>query len=367
MFNNKYLTGVILLSGIVLISACGGKKKTEKTTPVAAVPVIISQPGGTVDGGIAVSGQVEAVQTANISTRMMGTITRIYVKAGDRVRRGQTLVSISSQDLAAKRAQTVASIAEAQANVSSAQKDFDRFTNLYNKQSASAKELDNVTLQYNAAKARLEAATQMRNEVNAMMAYTNLTAPFDGVVTQRMADEGNMANPGMPLLTVEQNTQLQISATVSESDISLLKKGQKAQVEVKAIGKSLECLVSEISPSSQFTGGQYQIKLSIPDKEKKGLYAGMYVNVFIPVSRPEAAYTATSNSVLVPTASLVHNDQLTGLYTVSSNYTALLRWVRTGKTFGDKTEILSGLAQNEKFIERAEGKLYNGVPVTEKK
>ncbi|MBK8952650.1 MAG: efflux RND transporter periplasmic adaptor subunit [Chitinophagaceae bacterium] len=366
MFYKKYLTGAIAISGIVLLNACGSKSNQEKTTPVTPVPVTIAVPGGNVDGGIAVSGQVEAIQTANISTRMMGTITRIYVKVGDRVRKGQTLVSINSQDLTAKRAQTVAAISEAQANVNNAQKDYERFTNLYNKQSASAKELDNVTLQYNAAKARLEAATQMKNEVSAMMTYSNLTAPFDGVVTQRMADEGNMANPGMPLLTVEQNTQLQVSATVSESDISLLKKGQKAQVEVKAIGKSLECVVSEISPSSQFTGGQYQVKLNIPEKDKKELYAGMYVNVFIPVNRPEGKQENT-NSILVPTASLIQNDQLTELYTISSNNTAILRLVRTGKTFGDKTEILSGLGQNEKFIEKAEGKLYNGVPVKERK
>ena len=92
----------------------------------------------------------------------------------------------------------------------------------------------------------------------------------------------------------------------------------------------------------------------------------MYVNVFIPVSQPAAAPQA-SGAILVPTSSLLQNDQLTGLYTISSNNTAILRWVRTGKTFGDQTEILSGLAAGEKYIVKAEGKLYNGVPVTEKK
>lgn len=362
----KSLLGISLAAVILFLSACGGKKHTETTDNIAPVPVTVSTPGGAVEDGISVSGKIEAQQTANISTRMMGTITRIYVKVGDKVRRGQLLVSISSQDIQAKQAQTNASIAEAQANVSNAQKDYDRFTNLYKKQSASAKELDNVTLQYNAAKARLEAATQMRNEVNAMLSYSNLTAPFDGVVTQRMADEGNMANPGMPLLTIEQNTQLEVGATVSESDINSIKKGDKAQVEVKAIGKTLECMISEISPSSQFTGGQYLVKLSIPEKEKKDLYAGMYVNVFIPVSG-KTATTGSTAAVLVPLRSLVNKDQLTGVYTISNSNTALLRWARTGKTFGDKIEVLSGLAPNEKFIVSAEGKLYNGVPVTENK
>ncbi len=366
MYISKYLTGTLLFSGILLFTSCKGKKESPASANAAAVTVYTATPGGTVEGGIAVSGKVEALQTAQLSTKLMGTITRIYVKAGDRVHRGQTLISINSQDITAKRAQTSAAILEAEANVKNAQKDFDRFTNLYNKQSASAKELDNVTLQYNAAKARLEAASQMRNEVSAIASYAAITAPFDGVVTQRLADEGNMANPGMPLLVVEQNTQLQISATVSEDQVGLLKKGSKAQVEIKAAGKTIECTVNEISPSSQMTGGQFEIKLSIPAPEKKDLYAGMYVNVFIPVSGG-AAISQSATAVLVPTSSLVLNDQLTGIYTISSNNTALLRWVRTGKVYGEQTEILSGLAASETFIQKADGKLYNGVPVTVKK
>ncbi len=219
MFYSKFLTGALLLSGILLFSSCKGKKETPAAANIAPVAVSTATPGGTVEGGIAISGKVEALQTAQLSTKLMGTITRIFVKTGDRVRRGQTLATISSQDITAKRAQTSAAILEAEANVKNAQKDFERYTNLFNKHSASAKELDNVTLQYNAAKARLEAAIQMKNEVYAIAAYSSITAPFDGVVTQRMADEGNMANPGMPLLVVEQNTQLQISATVSEDQV----------------------------------------------------------------------------------------------------------------------------------------------------
>lgn len=360
----KQITGISLLSALLLLTACGGKNHSESAGDIPPVIVTVSTPGGAIEGAIGVSGRIEAAQTANISTRIMGNINRVYVKVGDRVHSGQLLATISSTDIQAKKAQTNAAIAEAGANVENAQKDFERFTNLYNKQSASAKELDNVTLQYNAAKARLETAMQMRNEVNAMIAYTSLTAPFDGVVTQKMADEGNMANPGMPLLTIERNTQLQVSATVSETDINRIKKGDKARVEVKATGKSLECTITEISPSSQFSGGQYLVKFSIPEKEKKDLYAGMYVNVSIPVS---SGMETTQNDavILVPVNSLIHKDQLTGLYTISSSHTALLRWVRTGKTFGDKIEVLSGLSQNEKFITSAQGKLYNGVPVKE--
>lgn len=353
--------------GLLFLAACSSKDKKD---PVAnadtAIVVTVSTPSGDVQQGINVSGQIEASQTANISTRVMGYITMLKVKVGDHVNKGQLLATISNQDMLAKRGQTDAMIAEAQAAVSSAQKDYDRFTALYKQQSATAKELDNVTLQYNAARARMEGARQMRNEVNAQLGYTSLTAPFSGIVTQKLADAGSMASPGMPILTIEQSGSYQVSAAVPENSINQIKQGTEAIVTIKALDKTIKGTVTQINQSSQYTGGQYIIKVSIPDNEKKGLYAGMYANVAIEVKEVAAVKTA-GNSVMVPVSSIEHKDQLTGLYTISSNNTALLRWVRLGKTYGNQVEVLSGLEKNETFVLTADGKLYNGVPVSIKK
>jgi len=312
-----------------------------------------------------ISGQVEASQTVDISTRVMGIITMLKVKVGDHVHKGQLLVSISNQDMLAKRAQTDAMIAEAQAALNSAQKDFDRFTILYNQQSATAKELDNVTLQYHSAQARLEAARQMRNEVNASIGYTSLLAPFSGIISRKLADAGSMASPGMPLLTIEQSGSYQVSAAVPENAISQVYPGAKAIVSIKSLNKTIEGLVTQVSASSEYTGGQYIIKVSIPDNEKKGLYAGMYADISIP-AKNTVPIASEGDAVLVPLSSIIYKDQLTGLYTVGSDNTALLRWVRLGKTYGDRVEVLTGLAKNETFIAHADGNLYNGVPVKTK-
>jgi RND family efflux transporter MFP subunit len=352
------------LAGLMLLSACSsGNKDKEKANMDKAIAVTVSTPSNDQQDGLNISGQVEASQTANISTRVMGYITMLKVKVGDRVSKGQLLATISNQDLLAKRGQADAMIAEAEANVKSAKKDFDRFTVLYGQQSATAKELDNVTLQYSAAKARLEGAKQMRNEVNAQLGYTSLTAPFSGIVTQKLADAGSMANPGMPVLTIEQAGSYQVSASVPENLISQLKMGDNAVINISAINKTIDGKVSQINESSQFTGGQYIIKINIPDKDKTGLYAGMYANISIPVKAQVAVKANENAAVLVPTQSIEHRDQLTGLYTISSNNTALLRWVRLGKSYGDKVEVLSGLGKDERFIISADGKLYNGVPV----
>ena len=85
----------------------------------------------------------------------------------------------------------------------------------------------------------------------------------------------------------------------------------------------------------------------------------MYVNASIQID----SGVETSDRVLVPASAIVNKDQLTGLYTITDNQTALLRWVRLGKTHGDHVEVLSGLRKDEKFILASEGKLYNGASI----
>jgi RND family efflux transporter MFP subunit len=349
--------------GVLFLGSCSsGKNEGTVTQKDSAVIVTVALPSGTAQHDLNISGQVEASQTANISTRIMGIITMLKGKTGDHVNKDELLVTISNQDILAKRAQTDAMIAEAQAALNNAQKDFDRFTILYNQQSATAKELDNVTLQFHSAQSRLEAAKQMRNEVNASLSYTRLTAPFSGTITQKFADEGSMASPGMPILTIEQSGSYQVSASVPENLISQIHPGANALVSIKSIDKTIRGLVSQVSSSSEYTGGQYIIKVSIPDKEKKGLYAGMYADISIP-SKSGVPSGTDGEAILVPLTSIIHKDQLTGLYTVGSDQTALLRWVRLGRTYGDQVEILAGLGKNEQFISHAEGNLYNGIPV----
>ncbi len=358
MNNISHKTAIVLLVGSALLAACSGNQHDEvkKDKPVI---VSVSSAAQQSSNSITASGRVESKETAVISTRVMGFVTSIKVKAGDKVQKGQLLATISNSDILAKRAQAQAMIAEADAALVDAQKDYERFQDLYKKQSASTKELENVTLKYNSIKAKAEAAHQMKNEADAMLAYTNLTAPFAGTVIQRAVDEGSMANPGMPIIMMEQAGGFQITASVTESEISNLKAGATAQVVIKSIGKNFNGKIVEVSPSSQFNGGQYLIKVSIPENEKQGLYSGMYATLSIGIDKKGME----GSNLLVPSAAIVKKDQLTGIYTVSDNQQALLHWVKLGKNVGNDVEVLSGLSANEKFIVQSEGKLYNGVPV----
>jgi len=354
---------LLLVAGIstLLLAACKSDTGSETVTSnEPPVPVSLAKPGGGGNADLHFTGMIESSQTANISTRVMGFITRLSVKVGDHVNRGQLIANISATDIMAKRAQTDAMIAEAQAAVNNAQKDYERYQALFKQQSATAKELENMGLQYESMKARLDAAKQMRNEVNASLAYTQLTAPFSGVVTQKFVDEGSMANPGMPIVAIAQTGTLQVSAAVPESEISQVKMNMPVQVRVDAVNRQFKGNIVQLNPSSIGSGSQYIIKINIPAAEKKDLYAGMYATVAVATGQQQKS---NANNILVPQSAIVNKDQLTGLYTVGANNIALLRWVRLGKTQGNAVEVISGLSKDESFIASADGKLYNGAPV----
>jgi len=358
----KYSLLLIALTSVFMLNSCG-KDRKETADNASAIPVKMS--GNTTSTNpsfVTASGKIEAENSANVSTRMMGYVTKVHVKVGQKVNAGQLLVSINNTDLQAKKAQVDASILQATAAFNNAKKDFERFTVLFNQQSASQKELDDMTSRYEMAKAGLEAAKQMRNEVVAQFGYSNITAPFSGEVTNTFVKEGDMANPGMPLVSIEGASRLQVTAMVSESDIANIQNGMAVKVLVKSINKTVTGKVTELSSSAKNTGGQYLVKINLTQTDK-AILSGMFVNVQFPLAN-KTLTTVTTDKVLVPESALVKQGQLTGIYTVGNGNTAILRWLRIGKTFDNQVEVLSGLSAEEPYIVSAEGKLFNGAKVS---
>ena len=344
--------------GLFLVG-CGSDEK-QSVDNSEAVPVTVAEvamdDSSTILAG---SGQITAVNSATLSTRMMGHVESIPVKIGQKVNKGDVLISINNVDLRAKKAQVEASIMEAQVAFNNAKKDYERFQNLFKENSASQKELDDMTARYEMAKARLEAANQMKNEVNSQFAYANIRAPFSGVVTNTYIDEGDMANPGVPLVSVESPGGFEVEAKVAENNISEIEIGTKAHILVKALDTTITGKVSELSASAQHTGGQYVMKVLL-DKTDAKILSGMFATV-----RLEAGEESNGKTVVtVPSKALVHKGQLTGVYTLGQDNVALLRWLRLGDTYGDEVEVLSGLSAGDQYIVSAEGKLYNGVKVS---
>ncbi|GAK76464.1 probable Co/Zn/Cd efflux system membrane fusionprotein [Nonlabens ulvanivorans] len=339
--------------------SCGEKESQPVVDNSPVIPVTVQ---AVIDNNsspfLAVSGKVQAANSAQLSTRMMGFVNNVLVNVGDPVKKGQLLVSINNADLQAKKGQVNASITEATAAFNNAQKDYNRFKNLFADNSASQKELDDITANFNMAKARLEGAQQMKNEINAQFAYSNITAPFNGVITSKNITKGDMANPGQPLLSIEAPGDFEVMAMVPETEISQIKKETEVQVTISSIQQTLTGKVKEVSTSAQQTGGQYLVKITL-DKTDVPVLSGMFATIAFPIERK-----AANQNVLIPSSALITKGQLTGVYTISENNTAMLRWLRLGRTLGDQVEILSGLNADEKYITSSNGKLFNGAKVT---
>lgn len=355
----KYIYLSAISAAALFITSCGreAKKKLEDNSPAISVKVnqVTTNDNSPI---LSVSGTIQSANSADLSTRMMGFVNKVLVNVGDKVTKGQLLVSINNTDLQAKSAQVNASITEANADFNNAQKDYNRFKSLFADNSASQKELDDMTARYEMAKARLEAAKQMKNEVNAQYAYTNITAPFSGVVTSKNVEQGDMANPGVPLISMESPGSFEVMAMVPETEISQIKNGTEVDVIVKSINERINGKVTEVSTSSKNTGGQYLVKVAL-DKTDANILSGMFTTVQFPIEKK-----VSTEMVLIPMEAIVNKGQLSGVYTVSQTNTALLRWLRLGRTFGNQVEVLSGLAADEAYIVSAKGKLYNGAKIT---
>ncbi|MBT8322348.1 MAG: efflux RND transporter periplasmic adaptor subunit [Eudoraea sp.] len=349
---------LLVIPALTILAACGDSNQGKPVDDTTAIPVKVSPMSPSKSGAtLYASGTIEAVQSANISTRIMGFVQRLRVKPGDKVRKGTVLIEINNADIAAKRAQIRANILAAEAAFANVEKDYGRYKALFEAQSASQKEMDDISAQYQMAKAKLEAARQMEQEVEAQMNYVRIKSPFNGVVTNTFVKEGDLANPGMPLLEVESPDQFQVVAMVPESDISKITQDMAVNVHLKTLDQWLSGKVSEVSSSSKNTGGQYLVKVILEDTPQP-VKSGMYATVGFQI---EGA--GQKDALLIPSDILVNRGQLTGVYTVSAQDKALLRWIRLGRAVGDSVTVLSGLNAEDRVIISAEGKLYNGAKI----
>jgi len=351
----KIVTAIITLS---LFVSCGNEEKANISVQESISVTLKKAEKSASLNAITASGQVQASQSATLSTRFMGNVEDVSVNVGDKVQNGQILISLDAANLNAKLSQAKAGIIQARANLKNVQTNFDRFQKLFEQQSISQKELDDITTQLSVAKAQLETALQMKNEVDSQLKYAEIKAPFSGIVSAKFIKEGSMAHPGKPLLIIDNPDQFEVIASIAESDISLVQKNSKVKVAIASLSKELDGTIKEISSNAKSTGGTYSVTIQLNETNDK-IYAGMYAKVSI-----DNSSASDSSAVFIDKRALIQKGQLDGIYTLSQNKTAILRWVKLGRVMDDTVEIISGLSAGESYILASEGKIYNGVPVT---
>lgn len=350
----RYSVLIIGLAALLSVSSCGKKQDAAENRPT--IKVEVKQADSAFLGhGVSFSGKIEPVKQSVVSTRIMGQILQFYVSEGQLVNRGDLLVSIRSNDIKARQNQVAASINEIKAAYENAESDYRRFKSLYDSGSASKKELEDMTTRFKMAEARLASVSTMEDELAEMMSYADVRAPYAGVVTQKFLNGGDMASPGMPLLALEGGDRFQVSFMVPESEINALHIGDKVTVTVHTTGQMAQGVVSELNPSRIHSGGHYQVVAQSDEFDRQTIKSGMTVLVV-----PDKLQ---KKSVTVDRKALVTRGQLIGLWCVTDQGQALLRWVRVGLVADHQAEILSGLTVGDSYILSASGRLFDGAYV----
>ena len=349
------MVGLTLVFAVAL-SACSDEHTAQAEAPesVSGVATIVAQKT-TIPDWLDAVGTVEAAQTSQVASQMMGTIVQINAREGDRVRKGQVLAVIDDAQPRAALEQATAALNAAKNQVIAANSQYalaqatlQRYQQLYATKSVSAQEFDEVRARSQSARAGRDMAQAGEAQANAALAqaqtsfsYTRVRAPFDGVITEKKVDVGTLAAPAMPLLTIEDTRHYRLEATLDESDIALARLGQLVPVTLDALGKApLSGRVVQVVPAADPASRSFIVKIELPRDPR--IRSGLYGTARFPRGERSA--------LLIPQTAAVERGQLRGVYVVESNGIAELRYVALGKLAGANIEVLSGIAPGERLI-----------------
>ena len=331
-------------------------------------------------------GVVASAETAAVSSRIVAPVVTVHARAGDRVRKGEVLITLEAGEIAdhARQARAAAAAAEQavkQAHTAQTAAEADerlaiawhtRISSLHSKNSATAQERDEAEARLASAAARLagaragiemaqanlDATRAAAGAASTTATFTAIRAPFDGVVAERFIDPGNLASPGMPLLQLESLGQRRVEVTVDEARAAFIHPGDRVDVSIDAPDggaedASIAGTVTEVARAINVEHRAFLVKVALPgyDHARTGTFARVRFR------------GAIRRSLVVPAEALRRHGQVTSIFVVEDG-TAHLRLVQTGLEGPDGVAVLAGLEPGEIVITAPPPLLGDGQPVT---
>lgn len=286
----------------------------------------------------ATPGAVISEQQVQVASRLMGYIRDIAAHEGDTVKAGQLLFTIDPSDIKGQVDQAHAGVAQAEAALSDAQADFERFSNLYKEESIPKVQYDKVKLQFNIAQSQANAARAGLSTAESQLRYAEVRSPINGVVTQKMANKGDLATPARPVMVVENPAKLMIQTSVSDETYAHLKMGGSATVEIS--GNTMPGKIVRLVSAADAMSHTHLVKLDVPGI--KGFSSGTFARVRFTVG--------SRQGISVPKAAMLERAGITGVFVVDADGIAHYRMVRVGREQDGMIEIEAGLNPGEKVV-----------------
>lgn len=298
------------------------------------------------------SGSIMAEHQVQVASRLMGYIREIRVHEGDAVKAGSLLFSIDPTDIKGQVEQASAGVAQAEAALHDAQADYERFSNLYRDESIPKMQYDKIKLQYNIAQSQANAARAGLATAESQLRYADVRSPIDGIVTQKLANQGDLAAPGRPVLVVEDPARLLVQTAVSNDTYAHLQNGESATVEVG--GKLMQARIVRMVAAADAMAHTHLVKLAVP--ELAGESSGAFAKVHFTVG--------SRQGISVPATSVLERAGITGVFVLDEAGIARYRMVRKGRELEGEVEIEAGLNPGEKVIVSNTGGIDSGDQIS---
>jgi RND family efflux transporter MFP subunit len=282
-------------------------------------------------------GTVEAVNQGTVAAQTSGRVAEILYDVNDFVPAGAVIMRLRATEQQAGLKQAEAALKEAQARELEAQTRYKRIADMYDRQVVPKATFDEATAVRDSAVARLAAARAALETAKEGVSYTEIRAPYAGVVTRRLVEVGETVNPGTPLMSGLSLQYLRVSVDVPQSSIEAIRRIKQAAVYID--GRRIEVSRLTIFPEAARPSNTFRARLELPENAAD-LYPGMFVKA--------GFVTGATQRLSIPSSAVVERGEVTAVYVMDGDGRTLLRQVRLGRKLATEVEVLAGLVEGER-------------------
>ena len=341
-----FRTGLPALLGVLLLGACQPKQESEAENSEEETPPVPVETSAPVRGDVYAmytgTAPIEAFAEANVIAKVGGEIRQLLVEEGDEVKKGQVLARLDGERLRLE-------LNESEAKLRKLQRDFDRNVDLQAKGLISDGDFEKI-------KYEMEALEAAFNLASLELDYTQIRAPIDGVIAERLVKIGNTISEGDALFRVTSLDPLVAYLHVPEREYRNITAGQPVGIEIDALrGETIVATVSRVSPIVDPQTGTFKITIEISD-EKRRMKPGMFGRVGV-------IYDVHENALQIPRSALVENEGEASVFVVDGDR-AVRRAVDTGYGNRGMVEIVSGLQEGDQVVTVGHASLKQDTRVT---
>jgi multidrug efflux system membrane fusion protein len=342
------LPGIILLTTALLFQAVSHLHAAEAEKSEASTLRTLLVGGAQQEMRQTYDGTVEAVRQTMIAAQVSGTIVEMHAAAGDTVRSGQTLVRLDAREASQGAVAADAQLAASQAQLNLAKQEYERQQKLYAKNYISEAALQQAQARFKSAQAEVNSQVAQAGIARTLKSFNIVQAPYAGVISELLAEAGDIALPGKALMTLYDPAELRVSAAVPQSLAAEIERSSKDGLRIEMAGQPEPVKPARVQllPAADPRTHTRTLRLTLP-ADLQGVSPGMFVRVTLQAG--VRAEQGVADRILVPLSAVVRRAEMTGLYVLNSAGKPLLRQVRLGALSGDQVEILAGISSGERI------------------